>query len=163
MLKGKLSYQMEAVSQASESSHTIIISRPERDVVTHRPMPQGCSRVRSDRAKTGEIRRPHSTLSFLISNPPTTRPVRSLDGCPGAKRGLHLDRIVGHKVVLPSCVEGYSASGNCSAECSYATASLLAWYNNFRFLPVRPLRLSANGRAKGIRVTPSSPALPAKC
>src|SRR5208282_2321991 len=44
----------------------------------------GCSRVRSDRATTGELRRPRSTLSNLISKPRTTRPVRSLDGSPGA-------------------------------------------------------------------------------
>src|SRR5208282_2321989 len=37
MLKGKSSYQIEALSQASESSHTMIISRPGRDVVTRRP------------------------------------------------------------------------------------------------------------------------------
>jgi len=39
MLKGKSSYQMEALSQASESSHAMIISRPVRDVVTYLPTP----------------------------------------------------------------------------------------------------------------------------
>ncbi len=37
MLKGKLSYQIEALSQASESSHTMIVSRPGRDVVARMP------------------------------------------------------------------------------------------------------------------------------
>src|SRR5208337_4953839 len=108
MLKGISSYQIEALSQASESSHTMIISRPGRDVVTRRPT-RWAAPGYDPIEQRPEVRRPRSTLPNLISKPRTTRPVRSLDGSPGAKQGLHLDKIVNHKVDRPSCIEGWIA------------------------------------------------------
>jgi hypothetical protein len=67
MLKGKSSYQMGALSQASASSHVLIISRPGRDVVTCMPSRQAAPGY--DPIEQRPARHPRLFLSYDISNP----------------------------------------------------------------------------------------------
>jgi hypothetical protein len=105
MLKGKSSYQIEALSQASESSHAMIISRPGRDVVASTP---------TRRAASGydPIEQRAARSDVLVPPCPTSSSNRGRHDLSGPLMAGQVqskecfDKIASHSFGRASCVEG---------------------------------------------------------